>query len=81
MRPSIKTTKTMKVKASDGYDVIELRGVTGTFGSEDGVPSVFFEHRQGRNYRGSLILPLDHAEDFANEVLRFVEFQRTEVEG
>lgn len=73
----VKTTKKMTVTASDGYDTVRLRIVDEFRGDA----AVAFEHKSGRNDRGSLILSFDDAQQWALEVIRFVEFARHEVEG
>lgn len=79
MKPRVITKKTMTVEARDGYDKIKL--VSAAVNTSAGaVAGVRFDHYQGRNYRGNLMLDLDTAQRFFEDGLRFVEFQRLEVE-
>lgn len=82
MKPRIVTKKTLTVEARDGYDRIRLvpTDVEKGRGQED-VPGIRFDHFSGRTYNGNLVLDLDTAEEFADAIKRYVDFQRYEVEG
>lgn len=78
MKSQVRTTKKMTVKASDGFDSIALATYE-IEGEED--PRIGFMHRVGQSFQGTMLLKMDDALQFADEIKRYVEFTRHEVEG